>query len=216
MNKAPDMNLQNYLRFYAKLSWHERIFLRLRLGIAPFAEVMEYIPHQGSILDVGCGYGLLSTIMAHEFPDARITGVDIDANRISVARQCAGHRTNLTFKQVDLTQNQPLTDKYGTVICFDIFHHLPVIKQNALLREITRHLTDNGWLIIKDIDTQPRYKYYWNYWHDFMVTQGQRIHCRPHAEWMEMVKDTGFRIQTVTFPSPRSIYPHFLIVARKK
>ena len=40
----------------------------------------------GHIVDVGCGSGLISLMMAQRFPTARVTGIDIDAPSVQDAR----------------------------------------------------------------------------------------------------------------------------------
>lgn len=40
----------------------------------------------GSILDVGTGTGLIALMMAQRFPDARVTGIDIDRDAVSQAK----------------------------------------------------------------------------------------------------------------------------------
>ena len=42
---------------------------------------------EASILDVGTGTGLIALMMAQRFPKARVTGIDIDADAVSQARE---------------------------------------------------------------------------------------------------------------------------------
>lgn len=209
------MNPGKYLSHYSLLPFTERMFLRLRLEIAPFSEILTYVPRRGNILDVGCGYGLLSAILSFENPDCQITGIDIDETRITVARKCMRDRHNLTFRKVDLTRSHSIVETYQTIICFDIFHHIPTMNQESLMQELVHQLSPRGIFIFKDIDTRPTFKYYWNYMHDRIVTRGQRIYCRSCDAWIKMMRGCGLTIQTVRFPSKGLFYPHLLIVARK-
>ena len=47
------------------------------------------MPRRGEILDAGCGHGLLSLYLAAQSPERRITGVDIDDEKLAVARRAA-------------------------------------------------------------------------------------------------------------------------------
>jgi len=57
----------------------------------------------GSILDVGCGSGLLTCLVASSLPEARVSGWDRDAAAIDYARRLASAHevANATFEAVD-------------------------------------------------------------------------------------------------------------------
>lgn len=60
-------------------------------------------------LDVGCGAGELSLAIARARPDAYVTGIDISAALIAVARERAGNFGNVAFVEADAAnwQNDP-------------------------------------------------------------------------------------------------------------
>ncbi|MBS0160667.1 MAG: methyltransferase domain-containing protein [Nitrospira sp.] len=63
----------------------------------------------GTILDVGCGIGLLTTFYAAQCPHATFVGIDRSSASIALARQRTQDLglTNLRFECVDLDQHSP-------------------------------------------------------------------------------------------------------------
>lgn len=54
-----------------------------------------------SVVDVGCGSGASTALLADQLPDARVVGSDISSDMISAARKNHGSRENLTFLEQD-------------------------------------------------------------------------------------------------------------------
>ena len=76
------------LRLYAFRDPLSRLEYRLRLAICPFEEVARHVPHDASVLELGCGYGLLANLLALEAPSRSVIGIDSEPSRIAVARWC--------------------------------------------------------------------------------------------------------------------------------
>lgn len=54
-----------------------------------------------AVLDLGCGAGELSLAIARKRPHAHVTGVDISADLVAVARERGAHLANVTFIEAD-------------------------------------------------------------------------------------------------------------------
>ena len=50
-------------------------------------EIGQYLPADGDVLDIGCGFGLFSLYYAQVYPRTRFHGIDTDARRIARARR---------------------------------------------------------------------------------------------------------------------------------
>lgn len=86
------------------------------LAIGP--AVAERLADARTVLDFGCGIGLLTTFYAWLYPDITFVGVDRSAASVAVARDRAvelGLR-NLRLEQVDLS-SAPLLGEYELVVC---------------------------------------------------------------------------------------------------
>lgn len=96
---------------------------------------IENVRRGESVLDVGCGNGLLSKKIAEGVPDTRVLGLDVDESNIEFAR--AHHqRPNLTFILGDATKGLP-SQRFDVIILSNILEHLDDRKAflEALVRE---------------------------------------------------------------------------------
>ena len=86
------------------------------------------------ILEVGCGFGRITKLLAQRFPQAHITAVDLSPDQLTNAQSyCAGLR-NITFRQYDFYSWEPLPGSfydYDLAVAVEVFLHQPV---DSLLR----------------------------------------------------------------------------------
>lgn len=98
--------------------------------------ISQLIPLNATVLDVGCGDGLLSTLIMRNRPDIEISGIDV-----LVRKDAKIPVTGFDGAQI------PFADKtFDTAIFVDVLHHTD--NQLRLLEE-ARRVTRNS-LVIKD------------------------------------------------------------------
>lgn len=95
------------------------------------------------ILDVGCGCGQSSVIMAGAFPKSRVTGLDYDARSIERANKLSvsNKLTNIRFIQAPAHQI-PKDQRYDLICSFDCIHDM--VEPLATLKAIREALADDG------------------------------------------------------------------------
>ncbi|MCR4276891.1 MAG: class I SAM-dependent methyltransferase [Candidatus Roizmanbacteria bacterium] len=213
--KKQQKTVEKIISLYPSLPIIDKIFCRLRFLIFPVKEILRIIPNDGSLLDIGCGYGFITNAIAILNPHLSVYGFDINKYRIKLAQNSVSNRNNIRFLVSDLNNKLDKLPKYNVITCIDLLHHIEKKFHNRVIADIYDHLEKNGTLIIKDIDTRPWYKYYWNYFHDLIVNKGQLVYCRSHFEWISMLKKKGFQIKLLIFPKKGLLYPHFIITAIK-
>jgi ubiquinone/menaquinone biosynthesis C-methylase UbiE len=103
------------------------------------------------VLDFGTGTAALSLLAKQLAPRSEITGIDIDAKIIGIARdKIAAAKTQIGIDQYDGTA-LPYPDRhFDRVISSLVFHHLTREQKDGSLREIRRVLNSGGELHIAD------------------------------------------------------------------
>jgi ubiquinone/menaquinone biosynthesis C-methylase UbiE len=82
-------------------------------------------PAGSLVLEVGCGVGAQTLILALRSPDAQFTSIDISAESIAEAKQkaAAAGLTNVTFEQADIFALPYKTESFDHVfVCFVLEH----------------------------------------------------------------------------------------------
>ena len=106
---------------------------------------------RGSLLDVGCGPGLLLKTLAEQDPGMSLAGLDISPEMIRIAKEGLGNRADL---RVGDAEALPWEDaRFDSLVCVDSFHHYP--HPQAALAEMRRALRSGGRLIIADPTAPP-------------------------------------------------------------
>jgi 2-polyprenyl-3-methyl-5-hydroxy-6-metoxy-1,4-benzoquinol methylase len=78
-----------------------------------------------SILDVGCGNGIITALLADCFPLFQVFGLDFSKNAIDIAQK-EFVRSNLIFKHENIAVNQwPYRQRsIDLITCFEVLEHL--------------------------------------------------------------------------------------------
>lgn len=76
-----------------------------------------------SVVDVGCGQGATTEMIARMLPDASVFGIDFSDAGIAAAR-CHYVKSNLTFS-VDESSTYLESGPYDLITCFEVLEHVP-------------------------------------------------------------------------------------------
>lgn len=201
------------LQSYAEQGIWPKWYSKKRWRDSPFEFVESFVPKEGSILDIGCGYGLFASLLAVSSQKRSVCGVDIDPRRINVAQQSATDKPNLQFHCIAFDEIKPIP-AYNAIIFFDVLHHLSEEQQETMIQESYTRLLPEGLILIKDVSTRPRYKYLWNYLADSMtgllnITSGSTLHYRSPENMLGLLKKNNFHSEVFEVHK-RGLYPHIL------
>lgn len=111
-----------------------------------------------TLTDLGCGTGELTTLMASEFSDSEIVGVDLSPNYLSQAVY-KSFDGNVTYVH-DNMENVELDCLQDVITVCYAFHEMPVTAIKNTLRNAYKLLQpDGGQLIVVDMNPEKLPKY---------------------------------------------------------
>lgn len=190
-----------------------RFYTWYRWCVSPYGEVVEIIPPDGLVVDMGCGFGLLANAIRERHPESRVVGVDIDERRINYAQSSAQTDSQLEFLACDWFLLNLQNVK--AFVFMDVLHHLSLQMQQEVLQFCGCCLATEGSIIIKDVDISPRWKYACNWLFDHAtsvsgVTHGAELNYHSSEQWAEFGEKLGLRPQQLPL-FHQDYAPHFLL-----
>ena len=165
----------------------------------PVLALME-IAADDNILDLGCGAGWLSRVLAKSAPQGRVAGMDISDEMVRRARQKSAPCENLVFI-VGAAEEIPWeSDFFSKVISVESSYYWP--DPAKALREIFRVQRQGGsaWILINYYHDNP----HCHHWGQILEIPTKLLSA---AEWSGLLREAGFRNvahQLIPDPTPNS------------
>jgi tRNA (cmo5U34)-methyltransferase len=137
--------------FDATAATYDRDRMKLIPGHEAFyAAALELIPTDAmSIVELGAGSGLFSTMLRAAFPEAHLTLIDFSENMLALARGRLGSDSQITFSLADYT-TQALPANCDAVVTSLSIHHLENERKRELLPHIMEALKPGGVFVNAD------------------------------------------------------------------
>jgi 2-polyprenyl-3-methyl-5-hydroxy-6-metoxy-1,4-benzoquinol methylase len=207
------------LSLYRSQSPGVRLHTWLRAWSAPLREVVEALPREGFLLDVGCGHGLVSNEVALRSPLARVLGIDVSSTKIASARATVGSRPNIEFRQASLGE----TGESGcdALSLIDVLYLVPAASWTGFLETCFNKLRPGGAFVLKEIGVEPRWKFRRLKFQEFLSTRVFRI-TQGDVMHFESAEALGARLTAIGFEAVRILRldagfasPHVLLTARR-
>jgi len=104
-------------------------------------------PHPSSILDLACGSGYGTHLLASSLPQATVVGADYDPRAVSQANSMYSG-SNLSFRVGDAVAWEETIggDAFDLITCFDTLEH--VSHREIMLENLVGHLRRSGRLLL--------------------------------------------------------------------
>lgn len=190
-----------------------RSYVNGRVRILDLDSFTKHLPHEGVLVDIGCGYGVLANYLSLCYPNSQIIGLDLVNDRIKAANKTVGHRTNIMF----LLQDARRWSWPGCagITMTDFLHHIPKHDQQKIIETAFHNLTSGGALVISEVDptARPLYRYWASYLSDRILYPLSRSYFRKPSEWEGILSHVGFNVKTIRLH--KSIFAGILYVGQK-
>jgi len=189
----PDRLMKDVVNLYVDQDLYTRFYARIRSIFLNAEAYSHYLPNKGTIIDVGCGYGLLLNYLTLTCPSCSFVGIDLNRRRIDVASKTIKKRNNITFLLGDARYlNLP---DCRAVLMVDFLHHIDFKDQTAILKRTYSNLNRGCVLIIAELDpTSEPLKT--GFIVDYILYRA-KSRFRTPSEWNRLLKSIGFRVKTV-------------------
>ena len=196
-----------------------RLHTRIRWRSCPFEDVAVAVPTAGRILEIGCGHGLFSTLLALQSAERTVVGTDVDGDKIRAAQRAAEGLANLTFAPAEPGE---LPDGTWDAICIvDVLYLIDRAGERALLHEAAGRLEPGGVLVVKEMATEPAWKFRWMALQERLsvqvlrITAGHDLTFVPPDELAGWMGEAGLAGVAHRRLDRGHLHPHHLVTARK-
>ena len=148
----------------------------------PFPTLEALVPPVGRVLEIGCGHGLFALYLALGSAEREVYGVDIDSGKLADAEQAAHGVGNVVFGEVPLDWRP--AGEWPTVVIVDVLYLLGAEAGRRLLAEAAAAIAPGGRLVVKEIDTRPRWKYRLAVGQELAATRVARVTAGATVEFL--------------------------------
>ena len=146
-----DALMKSYTYKGPVLEWYMRIKVRMEKSYDFFDRL---VPRDASVVDVGCGYGALTYMLAMLSDKRRVLGIDYDEEKIAMAQHSFLRSERTSFVAADALEAElPEADVF---ILNDVLHYMTFEKQDALLERCFSRVATGGMVIVRDGDSSER------------------------------------------------------------
>lgn len=207
------------LSLYEDSTLATRAHVRVRWATCPFEAVAAEVPASGRILEVGCGHGLLSLLLAVTSAARDVHGIDVDEDKLDAAR-AAAVRADVTASFEAVHGGELPDGPWDGIAIVDVLYLLDADAQRALLVSCAERLAPGGSLVVKEMAPVPRWKAAWNHAQEVAavkllgITEGSQLTFLTPAELAAAMTGAGLTVRER--PLHRHYpHPHHLLVGRR-
>jgi ubiquinone/menaquinone biosynthesis C-methylase UbiE len=159
--------------------------LELKTKREKILKELKLVPLQPgtNVLDVGCGTGAVTRILAERVAPGQVVGLDLSEERLSVAREIAEEQgvSNVEYVQADVRDLDPRDHRFDLAYSRCLFQYLPGKAGLDTLIAMKRLASPGGRVTVADLDGNHLYRYPLD--EEWERILGQLVHA---------IEETGF------------------------
>ena len=200
-------------------SWVVRVYCYIRfliMNMRILEEIEQYLPKDGRILDVGCGFGLFSLYFVSCSEKRTVQSFDRSSGRIQQAQESAarlGLTERVQFEVCDVL-NYEFKDEVDAVVMLDLLHHIPAGVVPKLIGHIYDTMSEQGTVAIKEVMSKPWWKMAFTWILDKAMDPRASVNYYSKEQMIEMLEAHGFDVKCHQLLDILP-YPHILYICRK-
>jgi len=205
-----------------KLRHDPVFFFLLRRGL---------LPDRDSLLDLGCGRGILLSLLKaakeqylagvwpRDWPvpplNLGLRGIELNESRVRAARHALGNGARVDLCDLRDTDLPPCS----VIVMIDVLFYLGREEQERLLDRAAAALAPGGLLLVRETDSGAGFAFRVTRWSEILAGAlrgefAQRLHYRSAVQWIAELAGRGFsvRVEPMSEGTP---FANVLFVARK-
>ena len=208
------------LRVFDTLPFAERLFVRGRLFTAPLEALANRTP-SGTVIDVGCGHGVLSALLCWQRSDRNVIGIDPDEWKIEHAKASVGSLANARFERATIEE---LAAREGAcadaIVVADVLYLLPHEEWGLFLASARALLKPTGQLFIKESEPDGTWRQYKALLQEQLMVRVLKrtqssgaVRLVSREDLTHELTQAGFRVTSIEPQSRGYSTPHVLFCA---
>ena len=214
-----------------KYAWH---FARGKLRHDPvyFSLLRRGLfPDHGSLLDLGCGQGILLSLLKaakeqyqaglwpRDWPappmNLGLQGIELRADRVQAARRALGGSVQVDLRDLRDLELRPCS----VIVMLDVLLYLGEEEQQRLLEKAAGALEPGGLLLLREADAGAGFAFQVTRWSERMAGAlrgqlAQQLHYRSAVHWIAELAGRNFAVSAEPM-SEGTPFANVLFVARK-
>ena len=214
-----------------RYAWH---FARGKLRHDPvFFSLLRrgLLPDRGCLLDLGCGQGMLLSLIRAAKEQYRaglwpgdwpppplnlgLRGIELSACRVQVARCALGDSVQVEQRDLRVFDFPPCS----VIVMLDVLHYLGEAEQGRVIEKTAGALEPGGLLLMREADADAGFAFRVTEWSERIAGVlrgefGQRLHYRSAVDWIAELAGRGFAVSAEPM-SEGTPFANVLFVARK-
>jgi len=214
-----------------RYAWH---FARGKLRHDPvFFSLLRrgLLPDRGCLLDLGCGQGMLLSLIRAAKEQYRaglwpgdwpppplnlgLCGIELSASRVQVARCALGDSVQVEQRDLRVFDFPPCS----VIVMLDVLHYLGEAEQGRVIEKTAGALEPGGLLLMREADADAGFAFRVTEWSERIAGVlrgefGQRLHYRSAVDWIAELAGRGFAVSAEPM-SEGTPFANVLFVARK-
>lgn len=173
------------------------------------------LPDRGTVVDLGCGRGILLAAIAEARPGLELHGIEIRARDAAIAREALGARAAIRTDDLTTAAIPPC----DVAAILDVLHYLERKAQDALLARAAAALRPGGAVVIREADAAAGIRFRAVRWSETIAAalrgdRGRRFHFRSAEGWRCALEALG--LETLVRPMGRGTpFANILVTGRR-